>query len=1057
MRSIERPRGDVTELGSLNAHREIDSQKLYQLMQKLLQLLILLITLPLTAQVVTTNPAAPTDDAPVTITFDASQGDGGLFDCNCDVYLHTGVILEGSNEWQEVPTTWGVENEAWRMQRVDGEANVYTYTYGPTLREYFDLDDDQVVRQLAMLFRDGPGNRAGRASGGGDIFIDVTQGDALGINIVGLPEQPIQALGRPLPVRFGATRAADLSILVGDEEVASSEDATELITDVILTEPGEQTIRFVATSPDGSITVEEEFDITGRLEVTFTQPTQSILEAAPGTTVTLAGTSYLATDLTLEVAGAAPIELGNTSAFERTVTIPEGGVSTYTITSTYRGSTALDRVTFVTGGPEEQDAPSGFTPGATDMANGNVMLQLRAPGKQDVFVVHNFNGYTPTASSRAKRGSDGTFWLELTDLPEGEDLIYQFLIDGDITQPDPYSKLVLDPFNDRFIDAATFPDLPAYPENMAAGILTWHRRGVAPYNWQSDADYERPDPERMVIYELLVRDFVAAHNFQTLTDTLDYLDRLGVNVIELMPVNEFEGNLSWGYNPSFHGALDKYYGSPEALKAFVDACHERGIAVVVDIVYNHAFSQSPLARLWWDQEEFRPTADNPYLNVEARHPFNVGYDFNHESELTKEYVKVTTQYWQEEFRIDGFRWDLSKGFTQNNTGSDVGAWNRYDAERIAILKDYADHVWSVDDEAYMIMEHLGESREEDELAQHGNGMYFWSGFNPHDEYLEASMGYESDLRSALAQNRGFTDRNLVAYMESHDEERMMYKNTQFANMDGSYNIRQIPTGLDRVELASSFFYTLPGPKMLWQFGELGYDFSINYCEDGTINESCRTGNKPIRWDYAQDQNRLDVYEWVADLNYLRNNFDILHGTVSGALLTDRVKRFRVSGSDGTAVVVGNFGVTSTTATGVFPSTGTWYDYATGEAREVASAGAPIQLAAGEHHVYLSRPIARGGGNLGVSTNAASVERLQLRVLPNPSNGAFTVAFDLPGSSQINVELRDLNGRLLKQLHQGLLPAGAQQLGVDAGAMPAGMYLLRVTDGIGSGVRKVIIR
>ena len=90
-------------------------------------------------------------------------------------------------------------------------------------------------------------------------------------------------------------------------------------------------------------------------------------------------------------------------------------------------------------------------------------------------------------------------------------------------------------------------------------------------------------------------------------DTLDYLDRLGVTAIELMPVNEFEGNLSWGYNPAFHIALDKYYGTQKAFKAFIDA-HSRGIAVILDVVLNHALwaesNYSPVERrgLWSAQK-----------------------------------------------------------------------------------------------------------------------------------------------------------------------------------------------------------------------------------------------------------------------------------------------------------------------------------------------------------------------------------------------------------------------------------------------------------------------
>ena len=130
-----------------------------------------------------------------------------------------------------------------------------------------------------------------------------------------------------------------------------------------------------------------------------------------------------------------------------------------------------------------------------------------------------------------------------------------------------------------------------------------------------------------MIYELMLRDFLQDHSYTSLIDTLDYFERLGINAIELMPIQEFEGNQSWGYNPSFHMAVDKYYGTRDQLRTFIDSAHARGIAVILDVVFNHAFSQSPLAQLYWDEANFRPAANNPWLNVTARHPFNVGYDF----------------------------------------------------------------------------------------------------------------------------------------------------------------------------------------------------------------------------------------------------------------------------------------------------------------------------------------------------------------------------------------------------------------------------------------------
>src|SRR5688500_12323740 len=213
------------------------------------------------------------------------------------------------------------------------------------------------------------------------------------------------------------------------------------------------------------------------------------------------------------------------------------------------------------------------------------------------------------------------------------------------------------------------------------------------------------------------------------------------NSIKIMTVNEFEGNISWGYNPSFHMAVDKYYGTREQLKKVVDAAHARGIAVILDVVFNHTFSQGPLAQMYWDPVNSRPSPESPYLNVIPKHPYNVGYDFNHESIATKNWVKRILTYWIEEFRFDGFRFDLSKGLTQFNSGNDGTLMSRYDAGRIAILKDYADHIWELDSNSIVIMEHFADNDEEIELSNYG--MMLWGNMN--HQYTQAAKGFQSDL------------------------------------------------------------------------------------------------------------------------------------------------------------------------------------------------------------------------------------------------------------------------------------------------------------------------
>ncbi|HHB51935.1 MAG TPA: hypothetical protein ENK75_02650, partial [Saprospiraceae bacterium] len=570
--------------------------------------------------------------------------------------------------------------------------------------------------------------------------------------------------------------------------------------------------------------------------------------------------------------------------------------------------------------------PEGIVPGINYIDDNTVIFALEAPNKNNVFLLGDFNEWVISTGYQLKNTPDGEiWWIELSGLSPGSYYTFQYLVDGEILIADPYSTLILDPANDAYISANTFPDMPDYPTGKTSGIVSVIQPGAPVFNWQA-VDYIRPEKENLFVYELLMRDFVATHNYQTLKDTLDYLDRLGVNAIELMPVNEFDNNESWGYNPTFHMALDKYYGSPEAFKLLIDECHKRGIAIILDVVFNHTHEKNPIAQLYWNNAQFRPAADNPWLNEVAPHNYSVFFDINHESPYSKRYVKQILKYWLEEFRVDGFRFDLSKGFTQN-TGCNFDAWE-YDATRIATLKGYADAIWTVSPDAYVILEHFTAHSEEKELADYG--MMLWTGFDPHNQYLEASMGYASNINSISYKNQGFTQPAKVGYMESHDEERMMFKNEQYGNSSGAYDVKDLSTGLDRAALAATFFFTIPGPKMIWQFGELGYDFSINYCGNGTNNESCRTYSKPIRWDYFQEEDRKDLYNTFSKLAYLKATYPVFQTTDFQLVGSGYSKSVHLNSDDLNITVLGNFNVNNAAINPAFQHTGWWYEYFSGD-------------------------------------------------------------------------------------------------------------------------------
>ncbi len=624
--------------------------------------------------------------------------------------------------------------------------------------------------------------------------------------------------------------------------------------------------------------------------------------------------------------------------------------------------------------------PAEFVDGVNYYTAETYVFQLTAPHKDHAFFLCPANQFKVDLAYRMNLSTDdATFWIELprSDFDNGNNT-YQYLVDGSITIADPYSEVVLDPSNDQWVADEVMNTLPEYPVDMTTGIVTVFDTTDEEYPWTGTLS--KPAKTDLVIYEILMRDFLEDHSYSSLLDTLDYLHTLGVNAIELMPVNEFEGNQSWGYNPSFHMALDKYYGTRDQFKAVIDAAHSRGMAVILDVVYNHVFSQSPLAQMFWDAQNFRPASDNPWLNVEAKHPFNVGYDVNHQSFETKQWVKRVTQYWIEEYRIDGFRFDLSKGFTQFDSGNNSDLMAQYDASRIEILKEYADHIWSVDADSYVILEHFGGNVEEEELSDHG--MMLWG--NGQHQFAEAAMGYSSDLDWLSYKQRGWNDPHVVGYAESHDEERMLYKLEQFGNSGTDHNTKEPEVAYDRAEAANAVFFSIPGPKMMWQFQELGYDYSINYCVNGGNSNDCRLDPKPIRWDYAEVEGRRQIYAVISAMTHLKATYPTFATTDYEFLDQSYFKRIKLNYSEMNAVTIANFRVESDDVDPSFQSTGTWYEYFTGDSLIVTDVNQNISLTPGEYRIYTDKRISPPES---FYVGTADIPVVNVELYPNPIGGA----------------------------------------------------------------------
>ncbi len=584
------------------------------------------------------------------------------------------------------------------------------------------------------------------------------------------------------------------------------------------------------------------------------------------------------------------------------------------------------------------ELPAGAKDGVAFINNGtSAIITLYAPGKTSVSLIGEFNNWSASAM---KKTSDGNYWwVQIDNLNPATEYAYQFLVNGTLKVADPYCEKILDEDNDKYISAATYPNLKAYPSGKTSGIVSVMQANQAVYTWKNTT-FNRPNKNNLVIYELLIRDFTSDHNYASTLAKLDYLTNLGINAIELMPVNEFEGNLSWGYNPSFYFAPDKYYGTKTALQNFIDECHGRGIAVIMDMVLNHSFGQSPMVQLYFDGT--KPTSDSPWFNVDAKHPYNVGYDFNHESAATKYFAKNVMKFWMQQYKIDGFRFDLSKGFTQK-TSTDDASFAAYDASRIAIWKEYNSYIKSIDpNNFYVILEHFADATEEKVLAD--DGMMLWNNMNYNMN--EATMGWldNSNFQWGFYTNHGFSkSENLVGYIESHDEERLNFKNITYGNASGTYAVKgNLTTSLKREEMAAAFMLSIPGPKMIWQFGELGYDISIDF--------NGRTGEKPVKWDYFTDVNRKALYDVYAKLIKLKKNNSIFNSTTSAYNLAGGIKYIKLTEGTNTVFVVGNFDVVAQTANIDFGASGNWID-AFGSNVNLTANIYNATLAPGEYHVF----------------------------------------------------------------------------------------------------------
>ena len=586
------------------------------------------------------------------------------------------------------------------------------------------------------------------------------------------------------------------------------------------------------------------------------------------TTINFTVNTSQSANITLSVDGTQVASASNAMELKKAYTFSNRGYYKVEATATKGTTTLTKSVTVAYPNPSPQANYPGGVPkmGAVKNADGTVTFCLAAPNKSSVILIPSWDNYeTLDKNVMSYQDYKGYryFWTTVSGLDNTTAYPYYYLVDGVTKVGDPYAHLVLDPYNDKWMPSDVYPDKPVYPYDKFDDVmLAVYQGNLDDYKFSK---FTIPDHKNLIIYEMLLRDFTGENNADgtgsgtgTLAlamERLDHIFKMGVNCIELMPIMEFNGNNSWGYNTNFYMAPDKIYGSPKEFKDFVETCHKHGVAVVLDIVFNQSDGLHP----WY---QMYPIASNPFYNENAPHAYSVLNDWNQDNPLVQQQWVDAITYWMTAYNVDGFRFDLVKGLGDNNSyGSGTDSYNR---SRVARMKKLHAAIKAVKPNGIHINENLAGDQEENEMA--ADGQLNWSNINGDcGNYAKvASTGNSSTMSGFFSPYWNRTQFSTVSYAESHDEERIGYTGSTHATLKNKVDFLTRRLG----SIAATMLMT-PGPKMIWQFAEVGADQST---KNSSGND---TSPKRVLWDYLDNTYRAALYQNYCELVGIRTcNFDL---------------------------------------------------------------------------------------------------------------------------------------------------------------------------------------
>jgi 1,4-alpha-glucan branching enzyme len=520
-----------------------------------------------------------------------------------------------------------------------------------------------------------------------------------------------------------------------------------------------------------------------------------------------------------------------------------------------------------------------------------IEFSLFAPYNQAAALVGSFSDWQDIPMPK---GEDGYFRVTI-DLEDGT-YQYKFRVRSKswFFEPDQWVTIT-DPY-------ATDVDGNSSEENGILRVKAGERI-VDTYVWMHD-DQPLPPDHALVIYELHVGDFSggeadphARGQYRHVIEKLDYLCELGINAIELMPVKEYPGDYSWGYNPRHFFATETSYGPTEDLKRLIDECHARGIRVLMDGIYNHSEAESPLTQIdhdYWYHHEPRDPDNNwgPEFNYEH-------YDDNLDTYPARRFIGDTVRFWVSEYHLDGIRYDAARQIANY----DFMHWIVQEAKQTAGAKPF-----------YNIAEHIPETPSITNLDGPMDGCWHDSFYHCVLEHITGDTFDLERLKDVLdAKRQGFMGAtNVVNYLTNHDHHHVM------AELGDRGILGE--AAFRRRKLGAVLVMTAMGVPLIWMGEEFGeYKFKT-------------TDRAKIDWTLLAGAENCGLFEFYKGLIRLRTsnhalyteNIDFFHENPDSKILA--FNRWNDQGSR--VVVVANFSDNFLAGYEVpyFPENGTWHEW-----------------------------------------------------------------------------------------------------------------------------------